>query len=166
MPFPPRVTRSLCAALLAAAALAGCGGAEEDGAGSGSSGSDADTRPAAKGEPSAASDSERDYYGCLEKNGVKIETTPDGELRVVKSGEGKTVLTKAESECADLLPALDTSEDEGEAAKADPAFVACMKAEGFTTYDRSENDDNDALVAALKKCGAGQNDDQDIIVGG
>ncbi len=161
MPSSTRVTQSLCAALLAAAVLVGCGGAEGDDAGSGS---DAGAKPAASGEPSAASDSERDYYGCLEENGVKIETTPDGELRVVKSGGDGAVLTKAESTCADLLPAPDTSEDEGESAKADPAFVACMKAEGFTTFDRSKNSDNEALKAALKKCSPGPDDD--AVVGG
>ncbi|MEU0832254.1 hypothetical protein ACNPQM_04095 [Streptomyces sp. NPDC056231] len=161
MPSPTRVTQSLCAALLAAAVLAGCGGAEGDNAGSGS---DSSTRPAASGEPSAASDSERDYYGCLEKNGVKIETTPDGELRVVKAGGDGAVLTKAESKCAALLPAPETSEDDGETAKADPAFVACMKAEGFTTYNRAKNSDNDALKAALKKCSPGPDDD--AVVGG
>ncbi|MGW3656458.1 hypothetical protein ACWD6R_12485 [Streptomyces sp. NPDC005151] len=163
MPFPTRVTQSLCAALLAAAVLVGCGGAEEDSAGSGS---DSSTRPAAGGKPSAASDSERDYYGCLEENGVKIETTSDGELRVVKGGGDEAVQTKAVKECADLLPAPDTPEDEGETAKADPAFVACMKAEGFTKYDRAKNGDNDALIAALKKCSPGKNDDQEITVGG
>ncbi|MFJ8823655.1 hypothetical protein ACIREE_17910 [Streptomyces sp. NPDC102467] len=163
MPFPTRVTQSLCAALLAAAVLVGCGGAEENGAGSGS---DSGKKPAAGAKPSAASDSERDYYGCLEKNGVKTETTPDGELRVVKAGGDAAVLTKAEKECADLLPAQDTSKDAGEKAKADPAFVACMKAEGFTTYDRSKEGDNNALIAALKKCSPGENDDQDVVVGG
>ncbi|MFD7546092.1 hypothetical protein [Streptomyces sp. NPDC059816] len=127
-------------------------------------GSDSSTRPAASGEPSAASDSERDYYGCLEKNGVKIETTPDGELRVVKAGGGGAALTKAESECAALLPVPDTSEGDGKTAKADPAFVACMKAEGFTTYDRAKNSDNDDLKAALEKCGPGP--DGDVVVGG
>ncbi|MFA3877038.1 hypothetical protein ABS735_25685 [Streptomyces sp. MMCC 100] len=161
MPAATRVTQSLCAALLAAAVLAGCGGAEEDNAGGGS---DSSTGPAASAEPSAASDAERDYYGCLEKNGAKIETTPDGELRVVKAGGDGAVLTKAESKCAALLPAPDTSEDDGGPAKADPAFVACMKAEGFTTYDRAENSDNDALKAALKKCSPGPDDD--AVVGG
>ncbi|MEU9062485.1 hypothetical protein AB0D13_27385 [Streptomyces sp. NPDC048430] len=154
MPSPTRVTQSLCAALLAAAVLVGCGGAEKDSAGSRS---DSGTRPAAGGKPSAASDSDRDYYGCLEKNGVEIETTSDGELRVVKAGGKEAVLTKAEGKCADLLPARDTPADEGGTAGADPAFVACMKAKGFTTYDRAEMDDNDALVAALKKCSPGKN---------
>ncbi|MCM2412778.1 hypothetical protein [Streptomyces sp. RKAG290] len=163
MPSPTRVTQSLCAALLAAAVLAGCGGAEKDSAGSGSA---SGTKPAAGGASSSASDSERDYYGCLKENGVKIETTPDGELRVVKDGGNETALTKAEGKCANLLPAQDTAEDKGGTAKADPAFVACMKAEGFTTYDRSKNGDNDALAAALKKCSPVGKDDKDITVGG
>ncbi|MET7644906.1 hypothetical protein ABZS83_14915 [Streptomyces sp. NPDC005426] len=161
MPSPTRVTQSLCAALLAAAVLVGCGGAEKDSAGGGK---DSTTKPTAEGKPSAASDSDRDYYGCLEKNGVKIETTPDGELRVVKTGGNEAALTKAEAECADLLP--DTPKDTGETANADPAFAACMKAEGFAEYKRDDIDDKDALVAAVEKCSHGKNDGQDPVVGG
>ncbi|WP_143664503.1 hypothetical protein [Streptomyces sp. NRRL B-24572] len=163
MSSPTRVTRSLCAALLAATVLVGCGGAEEDGAGGGSGSS---ASPAAAGKSSAASDPERDYYGCLEKNGVKIETAVDGELRVVKNGGNEAALAKAEGKCAGLLPARDTTEGEGGAAEADPAFAACMKAEGFATYDRADLDgpDKDALTAAVKKCRPGTSDKP--VVGG
>ncbi|MFE9855274.1 hypothetical protein [Streptomyces sp. NPDC005780] len=163
MPSPTRLTQSLCAALLAAAVLTGCGGAEKDSAGGGS---DATTKPTADGKASAASGSDRDYYGCLEKNGVKIETTADGELRVVKTGGNETALTKAEAECAALLP--DTPEDAGEAVKADPAFAACMKAEGFAEYKRDDIDEGnkDALIAAVEKCSQGRNGGQDPVVGG
>lgn len=163
MPSPTRVSRSLCTVLLAAAVLAGCGGTEKDGAGSGS---DATTKPPASGKPSAASDSDRAYYGCLEKNGVKIETTPDGELRVVKTGADEATLTKAEAECAGLLP--DVPKDTGEAAKADPAFAACMKAEGFAEYKRDDitEDNKAALIAAVDKCSKGRNGGQDPVVGG
>ncbi|MFI7388353.1 hypothetical protein [Streptomyces sp. NPDC049813] len=162
---PARVTRSLCTALLAAALLAGCGGAEKGGADGADGGTTDGAKSAADAKPSAASAADRAYYGCLEKNGVTIETTADGELRVAKTGGDQSVLTKAEAKCADLLPAHDTTADEGDPAKADPAFGACMKAEGFTTYDRSKSGDNDALVAALKKCSAGKGAD-DVVVGG
>ncbi|MFG2299159.1 hypothetical protein [Streptomyces sp. NPDC048603] len=124
--------------------------------------------PSAKDSPPPSAE-EIAYYDCLEKQGLKVETSEGGSPRLDKTAPAEKI-SAAERACASLLPKPPerraTAKEISDARK----HSACMRAEGISwfpdpdpmsgEYDTLSNDQVGELktkhVDALAKCRQGK----------
>ncbi|MET9518409.1 hypothetical protein [Streptomyces sp. NPDC002994] len=148
----PAVTRTAAALLLVSLAAVGCSNATQGGTGETP---DAD-RPKAKSPTSGApqavvSDETRAYFDCLKDNGLTLETTDGGELRVEKGTNSDAKTIAAEKKCVDLRPAPTVSAlPKDQLAKA-RELSACIREKGIKNYPDPDKNGNVQLSAELAK---------------
>ncbi|THA72812.1 hypothetical protein E6P78_01340 [Streptomyces sp. A0958] len=142
----PAVARAVAALVLFSLATAGCSGSTDSGQPKPS------VKPQAKSTQGAG---EVAYYRCMEDQGIPLDTTDDGSLRIEKGADNEAAALAAEKECASLHPSPPamvpaTKEDMARARK----LSACLREHGVKDYpDPAPNGDfglSDELAHAMK----------------
>ncbi|MFG2408127.1 hypothetical protein ACGFR8_28065 [Streptomyces brevispora] len=171
MPATPRTATLASAFLVASLLIAGCSA----GGGGAAKTPQRTTTGTGTAAPDASETQEAGqtaYLKCLEGQGVRLATTPEGVRQVDKDHVRASTLKEAERTCADRRPdaAGHTGDDGPSAQQLAKArkLSECVRGEGFADYPdpdpktgevamteelaRSAKGDP-ALVAALQKCG-------------
>lgn len=125
MPPLSAVSRTAAAIVVSVFLATGCSGQDATSA-------KASSQPSATGTIAPVSSADRAYYGCLEDQGVVMESRDDGQLRVDKDRNKDEALVTAEKQCASLAPDPEpaAAEDLATAKK----FSACMREKGIKDY--------------------------------
>ncbi|MEV0746320.1 hypothetical protein OG345_16565 [Streptomyces sp. NBC_01220] len=129
----PAVAAAAASLVLLSLVTAGCSGSADSGqAKSGVTSSPAPTQGA----------DEAAYYACLKGEGIPLETTDGGALRVEKGKGNNAALLTAEKKCVGLLPSPSmvpaSKEDMARARK----LSACLRKHGVKDYpDPAPNGD-------------------------
>lgn len=124
----PAVARAAASLVLLSLVTAGCSGSAGS-AGSGQAKPGTTSSP----EPTQGAD-EVAYYTCLKGEGLSLETTDSGALRVEKGSGNDAAMLTAEKKCVALLPSPSmvpaTKEDMARARK----LTACLREHGVKDY--------------------------------
>ncbi|MGY5060888.1 hypothetical protein ACWDFR_43735 [Streptomyces sp. 900105755] len=134
MPSARRRTQLLLAALAAGVLSAGCS-ASGDAQGAAPSASAADAQEVA-------------YYRCLEKQGMALEVTDSGHLRVDKdkaAAAGAAKQQAAEDKCRSKLPGSTQPKASADVVEAARKITACFRENGVPEYP-----DPDPRTAEIK----------------
>ncbi|RPF34212.1 hypothetical protein [Streptomyces sp. TLI_185] len=146
MPSARRRTQLLLAALAAGVLSAGCSAS-------------GDAQDGAAPSASAADAQEVAYYRCLEKQGMALEVTDSGHLRVDKdkaAAAGAAKQQAAEDECRSKLPESTQGQASADALEAARKITACFRKNGVPEYPdpdpkTAEIKLSDELVAKVKR---------------
>lgn len=135
----PAVARAAASLVLLSLVTSGCSGS----AGSAGSADAGQAKPGTTSspEPTQGAD-EVAYYTCLKGQGIPLETTDRGALRVEKGKGNIAAILTAEKKCVDLLPSPSmvpaTKEEMARARK----LSACLREHGVKGYpDPAPNGD-------------------------
>ncbi|MGW0669150.1 hypothetical protein [Streptomyces sp. NPDC002746] len=121
----PAAARSAAALVLFSLVTAGCSGSMATG----------HAKP--QGESSAKPTREATdaaYYRCLEDQGIPLDTTGDGLLRVKKGQNNDAAILAAEKECVALQPSPTTAPASEEDIKRARKLSACLREHGVKGY--------------------------------
>ncbi|MEU8627653.1 hypothetical protein [Streptomyces sp. NPDC048669] len=127
----PAVFRAVVALALLSLVTAGCSDSKDskDSTGRGQS------QPQVKSPPKPAQGAdETAYYRCLEDQGIALETTNDGMLRVRKGKDNNAAILAAEKKCAGLQPSPATASATEEDMVRARKLSACLREHGVKDY--------------------------------
>lgn len=121
----PAVFRATAALVLLCLVTAGCSDSTDPG----------QSKPQAKpsSKPAQGADGTA-YYRCLEDQGIPLDTTEDGVLRVRKGKDNNAAILAAEKKCVRLQPSLTADPVAEEDMARAKKLSACLREHGVKDY--------------------------------